>query len=104
LGKDGSDWAHETIAAMKAMSPTSLKVALRQIRLGADMNFQEVMTMEYRLSQALVRRHDFYEGIRAALIDKDRQPKWNPSDIREVSEDTVKSYFDSLGDNDLILS
>jgi enoyl-CoA hydratase len=104
LGKDGSDWAHETIAAMKAMSPTSLKVALRQIRLGADMNFQEVMTMEYRLSQALVRRHDFYEGIRAALIDKDRQPKWNPADVREVSEDTVKSYFDSLGDNDLILS
>jgi hypothetical protein len=47
--------------------------------------------------------HDFYEGIRAALIDKDRQPKWEPPRIAEVSDQDVEAYFDSLGDKDLVL-
>lgn len=104
LKKDGSDWARETLIAMNGMSPTSLKVALRQIRLGAAMNFQQVMTMEYRLSQALVARHDFYEGIRAALIDKDRQPKWNPARPEDVLAADVENCFKPLGAQDLVLN
>lgn len=103
LQQDGSEWADETLKAMYAMSPTSLKIALRQIRLGAKMPFAQVMTMEYRLSQALMKGHDFYEGIRAALIDKDRQPKWEPPRIAEVSDQDVEAYFDSLGEKDLVL-
>ena len=103
LQADGSDWANETLQALYAMSPTSLKIALRQIRMGANMPFAQVMTMEYRLSQALMNRHDFYEGIRAALIDKDRQPKWQPPRITEVSDLDVDACFQSLGERDLVL-
>jgi enoyl-CoA hydratase len=103
LQADGSDWANETLQAMYAMSPTSLKIALRQIRMGANMPFAQVMTMEYRLSQALMKKHDFYEGIRAALIDKDRQPKWQPPRIAEVSDQDIDACFQSLGERDLVL-
>ncbi len=102
LRKDGTPWAQETLKILHAMSPTSLKVALRQIRLGAKMPFAQVMTMEYRLSQACIRGHDFYEGIRAALIDKDRQPKWQPAKVADVPDQEVETYFASLGDRDLV--
>ena len=103
LQKDGSPWAEETLKAIYAMSPTSLKVALRQIRLGARMPFAQVMTMEYRISQACMKAPDFYEGIRAALIDKDRQPKWSPSRISEVPDQDIDKYFEPLGERDLVL-
>jgi enoyl-CoA hydratase len=102
LQSDGGDWADETLTAIYAMSPSSLKIALRQIRLGAKMAFPQVMTMEYRISQSCARSHDFYEGIRAALIDKDRQPKWEPPRIADVSEEAVDGYFTPLGTNDLL--
>jgi enoyl-CoA hydratase len=103
LEKDGSAWAQETLKALNGMSPTSLKVALRQIRLGAGMDFADVMKMEYRLSQRLVATHDFYEGIRAALIDKDRSPKWDPATLRDVTDVKVDRFFESLGSSDLKL-
>jgi enoyl-CoA hydratase len=103
LQKDKSPWAEVTLAALYAMSPTSLKIALRQIRLGAKMPFAGVMAMEYRLSQACVQSHDFYEGIRAALIDKDRQPKWRPARIEDVPDSVIESYFQSLGERELVL-
>jgi enoyl-CoA hydratase len=103
LQKDGSPWAEETLGAMYAMSPTSLKVTLRQLRLGARMPFAQVMTMEYRLSQSLLRGHDFYEGIRAALIDKDRHPKWSPARVAEVSDQDVAAFFEPMGEKDLVL-
>ncbi len=103
LQKDGTPWADETLSAMYAMSPTSLKVALKQIRMGGNMPFAQVMTMEYRLSQALMKSHDFYEGIRAALIDKDRKPQWQPPRINEVSDQDIDACFESLGERDLVL-
>jgi len=103
LEKDSSPWAVETLSVMNTMSPTSLKIALRQIRLGATMSFAEVMTMEYRLSQACLSRHDFYEGVRAALIDKDRQPKWQPATVGDVSDSDIEACFQSLGSQDLVL-
>ena len=102
LQKVGSEWSQETLKTLYAMSPTSLKIALRQIRLGAKMPFAQVMTMEYRLSQACIRKHDFYEGIRAALIDKDRQPKWNPERISEVPDQEIEGCFEPLGEKDLV--
>jgi len=101
LDKDDSAFAAETRNAIYGMSPTSLKVALRQIRLGGQMNFADVMTMEYRLSQRMIRQHDFYEGIRAALIDKDRQPKWQPPRISDVPDAAVEACFAPLGADDL---
>ncbi len=103
LEKDGSPWAMETLSAMNGMSPSSLKVALKQIRMGAAMSFAEVMAMEYRISQALLTRPDFYEGVRAALIDKDRQPKWSPATVAAVPDSDVAACFQSLGSQDLVL-
>jgi enoyl-CoA hydratase len=103
LEKDSSSWAAETLKTMNALSPSSLKIALQQIRRGAKMNFAEVMTMEYRLSQACLQRPDFYEGVRAALIDKDRNPQWNPSTVRDVPDADINACFQSLGTQDLVL-
>ena len=102
LQRVSSEWTAETLKAMYAMSPSSLKIALKQIRLGANMPFAQVMTMEYRLSQALARRPDFYEGIRAALIDKDRQPKWKPERLTEVPDQDIDECFEPLGEKDLL--
>ena len=58
--------------------------------------------MEYRMAMAFMREgSDFYEGVRAALVDKDGNPKWNPANLYEVSEDIVNSYFEELGEDEL---
>ncbi len=103
LGKDASGWAVETLKTMNSLSPSSLKIALKQIRRGTKMNFAEVMTMEYRLSQACLNRPDFYEGVRAALIDKDRQPRWQPATVKDVPDAEIDACFQSLGAQDLVL-
>lgn len=103
LEKDGSPWALETLKTLQGVSPSSVKIALHEVKLGAGMNFAEAMTMEYRLSQAVLDRPDFCEGVRAALIDKDRQPKWRPARLEEVTEAEVKSCFEPLGSRELVL-
>jgi enoyl-CoA hydratase len=103
LERDASPWALETLKSLKAVSPSSLKIALRQIRLGAKMDFAQVMAMEYRLSQACLDRPDFYEGVRAALIDKDRKPRWDPPTIAKVRDADIAACFQSLGARDLVL-
>nr|XP_060620086.1 3-hydroxyisobutyryl-CoA hydrolase, mitochondrial [Anolis sagrei ordinatus] len=85
------------------MSPTSLKMTFRQLREGASLSLQEILVMEYRLSQACVRGHDFYEGVRAVLIDKDQSPKWKPAALEEVTDEFLDSCFQSLGTSDLKL-
>ncbi|XP_075612294.1 3-hydroxyisobutyryl-CoA hydrolase, mitochondrial isoform X5 [Balearica regulorum gibbericeps] len=91
------------VKTINKMSPTSLKITLRQLREGASMSLQDVLTMEYRLSQACMRGHDFYEGVRAVLIDKDQSPKWKPAALEEVSDEFVDDCFKPLGNNDLKL-
>ena len=77
------------------------EVGVRQIRAG--IGFAEVLRMEYRLTQACMAGHDFYEGVRAAVIDKDRRPKWRPARLDQVTEAAVDAYFAPLGDRDLVL-
>lgn len=103
LEKEAQPFTQEALSAMQDMSPTSMKIALRQIRLGKTMDFAEVMTMEYRLSQALLAGHDFYEGVRAALIDKDRNPRWNPAHASDVDDAMIAACFNPLGAQDLVL-
>ena len=59
--------------------------------------------MDYWLREALASRPDFYEGIRAALIDKDRQPKWKPARLAEVPDQDIEQLFEPLGEKDLVL-
>ena len=83
------------------MKITSLKITLRQLRLAENMSLAEDLIMEYRLSQGCMAGHDFYEGVRAVLVDKDRNPKWKPDRLEDVNNNIVMSHFESLGNNDL---
>jgi enoyl-CoA hydratase len=103
LDRDGSDWARETAATIRTKSPTSLKVAYRQIREGAKLSFDDCMRMEFRMVNRVVAGHDFYEGVRATIIDKDGAPKWLPSSLAAVSDDHVTAYFAPLGEKELPL-
>ncbi|XP_005736967.1 3-hydroxyisobutyryl-CoA hydrolase, mitochondrial [Pundamilia nyererei] len=103
LKTDGSEFAKKQTETLSKMSPTSLKITLKQLQAGAALSLQDVLVMEYRLSQACMRGCDFYEGVRAVLVDKDQNPKWNPSTLEEVSDQMVEQCFSSLGEKDLIL-
>jgi 3-hydroxyisobutyryl-CoA hydrolase len=91
-----------TLKTLQSRSPTSLKVTFEGMRRASQMdNIGECLRMEFCLSQAFMRPgSDFYEGIRAVLVDKDNQPKWNPSTLEDISKEQVESFFASLGDND----
>jgi enoyl-CoA hydratase len=95
LEAEGTDWSRRTLERLQACSPTSLKLAFRQIRLGAGMDFEAAMAMEFRLSQACLAGHDFLEGIRAVVIDKDMAPVWDPASLAEVDEAVVAASFEA---------
>lgn len=101
LKVEGGDWATRTLADLASCSPTSLKITFEALRRGAGLDFDQVMVMEYRLSQACMAGHDFYEGIRAVVIDKDNAPAWEPDRLEAVTPELVEAYFRSLGAEDL---
>jgi enoyl-CoA hydratase len=103
LDRDGSDWARSTASTVRTKSPTSLKVAYRQIREGAKLGFDDCMRMEYRMVHGIVAGHDFYEGVRATIIDKDNAPKWKPADLAAVRDAEIDAYFAPLGEKELKL-
>ena len=73
-GGPDAGWAAETHAGLRTKSPTSLKVTLRQLIVGQNYGVERALELEYRLTQHFMAAHDFYEGVRAALIDKDQKP------------------------------
>ncbi len=87
--------AGETLAALRTMSPTALKVTLAAIRRAAQLpTIPDVLAQDLRVSAAFTRHPDLVEGIRAALIDKDRRPRWTPTRWEDVSEADVAAFFD----------
>lgn len=100
-GGPQTGWAAETRAGLLAKSPTSLKVTLRQLAIGQDFDVEQALALEYRLTQHFMAAHDFYEGVRALLIDKDQAPKWRPGTLEAVSETIVDGYFAPLGASEL---
>ncbi len=103
LETEDGGWAATALKVIDRNSPTSLKVSLRQLRLGRDMDYDSCVTMEYRLSQRSLAGPDLFEGIRAVLVDKDRNPAWQPSALSDVTAAMVDRYFEPMGDRDLIL-
>ena len=103
LDAEHTDWAQDTANTIRAKSPTSLKIAFRQIREGKSLSFDECMKMEYRMVNRIVAGHDFYEGVRAVIIDKDNAPKWQPAALSGVSDADVGAYFAPLGEKELKL-
>jgi enoyl-CoA hydratase len=104
LERDGSDFAHAAAQAIRGRSPTALKFTLRQMREGRIRNLPDCLKMEYRIALRALKGPDFREGVRAALIDKDRAPKWRPSALAAVSDADIAGYFAPLGDGELQLS
>ena len=102
-GQEG-DWAAPARDALDRNSPTSLKVTLQQLRHGGSMDYDSCVTMEYRMVQRFIAGHDLFEGIRAVLVDKDRNPAWRPAALAEISDAAVERYFEPLGDLDLTVT
>ena len=97
LEADGSDWARAQLDTLKTKSPQTMKVAFRQLRQGAEMQrFSDNMAMEYRIGARVVQRHDFIEGVRAVIIDKDNAPKWNPATLEGVTPAMLDAIFAPL--------
>ena len=95
----GSDFALRLREMMAKASPTSLAIALRQMHNGADMSFEQAMRVEFRIVSRICRGHDFYEGVRAAFVDRDNRPQWRPCpDAAEIDR-----YFAPLGAAELTL-
>ena len=86
-------WAHSTIQSLSKMSPTSLKLTLAQLKAGKELDLKGCLTMEYRLMMGCMRGHDFLEGIRAVLVDKDNSPKWSPSELSQVQDSDIQKFF-----------
>jgi enoyl-CoA hydratase len=101
--RDSRDEAARAAAAtLQKMSPTSLKITLRNIR--AALSFAELedsFRQDYRISLACIAEHDFIEGIRAAIVDKDRNPLWRPDKLEDVTPEIVERHFRPLGDLEL---
>lgn len=81
---DGDSWAQEQAATLRRMSPTSLKLTLHALRAGENDSIEDCLKREYRIVCALKNGHDFFEGVRAQLIDKDRTPHWQPAQLADV--------------------
>jgi len=89
----GDEWAQSTLKTVGSKSPTSLKVTLEQLIRGKGKLISECLEMEINMSMNFMKSHDFFEGVRAVLVDKDRDSKWHPHSFAEVSEEEVNSFF-----------
>jgi enoyl-CoA hydratase len=103
LDHEGCEWSLETVNAIRAKSPTATKLAFRQIREGAKLEFDDCMRMEFRMVSRVIAGHDFYEGVRATIIVKDGAPKWQPNRLEDVSDADIDAYFAPLGGKELTL-
>jgi enoyl-CoA hydratase len=99
LDRDGSDFAIQTAQVIRSRSPTSLKLVFRQLHEAEQLSLNQCLAMEFRLALRVLRSHDFREGVRAALVDKDRRPKWEPSSLAGVGD--LGHFFTGLGDDEL---
>ncbi|MBV9956453.1 MAG: enoyl-CoA hydratase/isomerase family protein [Pseudolabrys sp.] len=96
----GGEWAQKFAATIRAKSPLSLKIAIAQVRRGADWDFATCMQTEFRIVSRIIRGHDFYEGVRAVIVDKDNKPRWQHASLADVSDSEVERHFAALPGND----
>ncbi len=97
------DWAAEILAVLRARSPLALALTDQAIRRAASLDIRATLIQDYRLAYHLATHADFREGVRAALIDKDRAPKWAHAQIADVSAAEVAKFFTALGEAELDL-
>jgi enoyl-CoA hydratase len=98
LAGAAEDWAQEALATIKRASPTSLKITLRQLRDGRALDLVRIFRTEYRLAVRCTTGHDFPEGVRAILVDKDNAPRWQPDRLEAVDTALLDGYFGPFAD------
>ncbi len=99
--EEGSEFAAKTAAGMRTKSPTSMNLAFEQVRRGGAMSFEDAMRTEFRIVSRIGEGHDFFEGVRAVIVDKDNQPRWQPASLEAVDPAVIEHHFASLGEQDL---
>jgi len=85
------NFIEKTINSLKAKSPTSLAITLQALRIAKKLDFAQCMKMEYQITLGFLNNNDFYEGIRAQVIDKDNKPQWNTFDFKNPDQN-FKEY------------
>lgn len=101
LAADPSAFAAETARTIRAKSPTSVKLTFAQLRRGRSLSLRACMQLEWRICNHVAHGHDFYEGVRAVIIDKDHQPRWQPATLEEVTDAEIEAYFSPVAGGDL---
>lgn len=95
LSAEKSDFAEKCLSTIHARSPTSMAIALKQLQAGV-LGIDETLKRDFRLAYHIIRGHDFPEGVRALLIDKDQKPAWKPARIEDINEQDISAYFAPL--------
>lgn len=96
LNKTENDWCQVVLANLLEKSPTSLKVTLKELQLGSQMDFDDCLQLEFRIAMRFLNHHDFYEGIRSSVIDKDRTPAWRPNTLEALPKESIQEFFEPL--------
>ena len=100
-GRAGLDFARSAAHAIRSKSPSSLAIALRQMQIGAKLDIGEALRTEFRIVSRIARGHDFYEGVRAVIVDKDHRPLWNPAGMDSFEPAGIEAYFAPLLEGEL---
>jgi enoyl-CoA hydratase len=103
LQRDGSELAQSTLKTLNEKSPRGMVVSLKLLRLARTASsLEQCLVREYRAALEVFKSDDFREGVRAAVIDKDRNPKWSPARIEDVTSEMVAPYFAEIGADELV--
>ncbi|WP_010163282.1 enoyl-CoA hydratase/isomerase family protein [Sphingomonas sp. PAMC 26617] len=101
LEADGGEWATQQLATLRTKSPQTMKVSLRLLHEGKRMaTFEDEMRQEYAIGSRVVQRHDFLEGVRAVIVDKDNAPRWDPATPEGVTDHVIDQIFAPLSDGE----
>lgn len=102
-GGADAEWCAEALRDLRARAPMSLLVTLKHLDECRDLPLRDVLIRDYRLAVRFLRDHDFPEGVRALLIDKDGTPKWRHKRVEDVQTAEVDNYFKDLSADELVL-
>jgi len=105
LHRDSSELAQSTLRTLNEKSPRGMVVTLKLLRLArASASLEQCLVREYRAALEVFRSDDFREGVRAAVIDKDRNPRWSPPRIEDVTPEMIAPYFAEIGADELVFN
>jgi len=105
LAVEATEWSEATLKTLRKLSPTGLKLTLKLVREGKGKSLSDVLTAEFRATQRTMQQpSDFFEGIRAALVDKDKKPRWEPATVAAVTDELLDEFCAPLGERELRLT